>query len=115
MFTIKRYAYCRVINIYEVEIDDKSVKEFNDWVKSRLPEGDTFVDIEIHDMMELFNGNEEHPRAEEIVRETDFGDRIFERDLLDVVQDYINETIWDSYSDCYDSETNGWKDEITEM
>ena len=115
MFTIKRYAYCRVTNVYEVEIDDKFVKEFNEWVKSHLPEGDTFEDVEIHDMMELFNGNEEHPRAEEIVRETGFGDRIYKCALLDVIQDYINETIWDSYSDCYDSETDDWEDEITEM
>ena len=103
---IVRYARARVLEKYELEVDEALVKQLNEDIKRYEP---NFVNLTLEDLIIFIKNEEDHPRLMEEI--SGFYDK---ETLGDYICDYIYDELWCNYCGIIDSDTYDWDDEYVE-
>lgn len=120
---IRRYAYVRSTEIYEVQIDQDYVDSITEQIRKRLPEGDTFEALTVEEVNAAWTDTDEFSRNTEIVRQKcnkynvetkEYETYFYPSELGDMLREWISEDLWDSHTDMYDSEIDDWEDTVIE-
>lgn len=118
---ISRYAYTHLTELYELTIDGKYAEDLNKYLKNKIASPIELPDFSPLDICGIFDNHSWSETDYEMDVEFDinaeydwrgYQDMSFKETVAEMIYDYVNDDLWDSFCDMIDSETTDTEDEV---